>query len=119
MHGRKHNPGVLDLPLDIFRTVVPVHSNRIDRCTLFTTGGKKLHDSSEIVGLSGWLADEVGVVWSNTLAIIAERETQIVERGRLRMRTVHRQDSPVVSFQFFVGCEASATSLESHHICFL
>lgn len=62
VHRRKYDSGVLDLPLNIFRTIVPVHSEGIDWCTLFTICGKKFHDAGEVVRLSGRLADEVGVI---------------------------------------------------------
>jgi hypothetical protein len=68
----------LDLPLNILGTVVPVHTDRIDWRSLFTTYRKKFHDSSEVVWLSGWLADEVGVIWSNGLVSIVEGVTRLI-----------------------------------------
>lgn len=62
MHRGKHQSGVLDFPSDIFRSIIPVHADGIDRGIRVVVGMEELHNSRKVVGFARWFTDKVGMV---------------------------------------------------------
>ena len=62
MHGSENDPGVLNLALYIFRSIIPVYTDSFDRCCEITLRVQKLHDARQIIRFSGRFANEIGVV---------------------------------------------------------
>lgn len=63
MHSDIHQTGVVDESLDISRSVHPIYSHVLDLCScVFRNFATEFHNSSNIVWVTGWLADEINVI---------------------------------------------------------
>lgn len=62
MHRGEHQSGVLNFSADIFRSIIPIHADGIDRGIGVVVGVEELHDSGKVVGFARWFTDKVGMV---------------------------------------------------------
>lgn len=63
MHRRKQHARVWRLAANVFRSVEPVDSDRVNRPRRVIFGMQKLHNPANVVRLPRWFTDEVDMVW--------------------------------------------------------
>lgn len=62
VHGSEHDPCVLDLALYVFWPIIPIHSDRFDRCCGVALRMQELHDTGQVIWLPWRFTNKVGVV---------------------------------------------------------
>jgi hypothetical protein len=70
VHGCKHLAGIVDFAAYIFRTIVPIESQGINRLAAVIGDVEKFHNSPEIVGFTRRLADKINVIYNMSAFII-------------------------------------------------
>ena len=63
VHGREDDAGIGHLAIDIARTIIPVHTNRVDGKGRLVVHVQEFHDACEIVGFSRRLTHEIDMIW--------------------------------------------------------
>lgn len=66
VHRREKHARIGHFPLDIFWSIIPIYSDRVDRLRWVIVGVEKLHDTGKVVGFAWGLANEVNMVWNTT-----------------------------------------------------
>ncbi len=64
MHGRKNHPCIIHLTLNVPRTIIPVDPHSVHRQVVIIVGVQELHNSTQIIRFTWWLAYQVRVIYT-------------------------------------------------------
>ena len=109
MHRGKDDSCILNSSANVFRSIIPVDSHRIDRRSKIITGMKEFHDPREVIRFAGRLTDEVRVV-----CLLLEGAEECFESSH----TVGCESCAIICDELSFGVQSTTAAREAHHVGF-